>query len=457
MLGLSNRMGPSWLGDLASRFKLDVRPPLEGLADGAERLSEDCDVLLVDATSVAPPERRAFLERLLGELTRAARPVRAVVLVPDGDGEAARTAARYGAWDVVSQEDSAQLADRIAAAARLQSLDEGAGGLGRCEASGRHVHGSLGSTRMLGRSPAMRRAMRCIEQVAASDVPVLLTGASGTGKELAATLIHARSRRCGRPFVAINCAAIPENLLESELFGCERGAFTGATRSRRGRLEAAEGGTLFLDEVGELALRLQVKLLRFLQDHVVEPVGSSRRIALDVRVIAATNRNLEPTVEAGEFREDLYYRLAVLTLALPRLVERGEDVLLLARHFLERFGIELGRPALGFSEDAIEALRGADWPGNVRELINRVRRALVVADGREITAVDLGFASREPGPVISLREARRKGEAHCIERALRRHGGRKRETARALGISRTRLYELMRGYDILDGASSEPS
>jgi two-component system NtrC family response regulator len=257
--------------------------------------------------------------------------------------------------------------------------------------------------------------------------------------------------------VAINCAAIPENLLESELFGCERGAYTGAVRTRRGRLEAADGGTLLLDEVGELASHLQVKLLRFLQDHVVEPVGSSKRIALDVRVVAATNRNLEAAVEAGEFREDLYYRIAVLTLALPRLVERGEDVLLLARHFLERFGVELGRPALGFSADAIAALRSADWPGNVRELINRVRRALVAADGPEIGAADLGFAQHEPDPVISLREARRQGETDCIARALRRHGGRKRETARALGISRTRLYELMRGYDILDGVSSDPS
>jgi DNA-binding NtrC family response regulator len=372
-----------------------------------------------------------------------------VVLTAEKQREVARAALASGAWDVVTSKTEPEgLAARLAASARLSRLQRQMPS-DAWEASPFEDEESGGCT-LLGHEPVLLGVRRDIELVANSDVPVLITGESGTGKELAARAIHEQSRRAEGPFIPINCGAIPETLLESELFGCERGAFTGATRARRGLFEAADGGTLFLDEVGELAPSLQAKLLRFLQDHKVERVGSLRLIPVDVRVVAATNRNLVSGLANGQFREDLYYRLAVFTLKMPRLAERGDDIVLLAKHFLRHYGPDRGRAAQGLSPDAAEALLSSPWPGNVRELINRVRRALIVTEGPLVTAADLGFDAHCGVPVPKLRAARRRAEALCIEDCLRRHGWRKRETAEALEISRTRLYELMRRDGIPD-------
>jgi DNA-binding NtrC family response regulator len=361
-----------------------------------------------------------------------------------------------GAWDVLlASEIADQLADRLRAASRVSRLRRDAS---RASASdpgapasdpGSPVTHEEVPLEMVGTSDAIRAVFGLIRRVAPFDVPVLLTGESGTGKELAALAIHERSPRAERPFVPINCGAIPEALLESELFGHEKGAFTGATHARKGRFEAAEGGTIFLDEIGELVPPLQVKVLRFLQDHVVERVGGRTGVPLDVRVLAATNREIQAMVERGHFREDLYFRLAVLTIDMPPLRERGDDVMLMARYFLQRYAQEAKQPLRGYAREAVAALRQHAWPGNVRELFNRVRRAVVVAEGALIQPDDLGLEL--PGnmrALPSLREARRQAERQCLRGALERANGNKVEAARLLGISRTQLYDLMGRYRI---------
>jgi two-component system NtrC family response regulator len=281
--------------------------------------------------------------------------------------------------------------------------------------------------------------------VAGSDAQVLISGESGTGKELVARAIHRLSERGTNSFVAINCGAIPENLLESELFGHEKGAFTGAHTRRAGRIEAAHRGTLFLDEVGELPVALQVKLLRFLQEHRLERVGGRQEIAVDVRVIAATNADLDREMKAETFREDLYYRLAVVRLSLPPLRERGDDVSVLAKLFLERFAAENKKNITGFTSEALEAVQAHDWPGNVRELENRVKRAIIMAEGRKLTSADLELSSSpaERHRSVTLKEAREELERDLIRRTLRKHNGNMTRTAAELQVSRPTLYELM--------------
>jgi two-component system NtrC family response regulator len=297
---------------------------------------------------------------------------------------------------------------------------------------------------MTGVSPCMQEVFTAIRKVASADVPVLVLGESGTGKELAGQALHRCSQRAAGPFVAINCGAIPENLLESELFGHEKGAFTGAHAQRKGRIEGASGGTLFLDEIGELPLGLQVKLLRFLQEQTIERVGGRTSILVDCRVVAATNTDLKKAMGEGRFREDLYYRLAVVVLHLPSLRERGEDVLLIARQILQRQAAAAGKPKLDFSPDAVPALRLHPWPGNVRELENRIKRAVIMADGQAVTAADLELVSGgQPVALRSLKEAREATERQLIELALRRHNGKISAAATELGISRPTLYELM--------------
>jgi two-component system NtrC family response regulator len=298
---------------------------------------------------------------------------------------------------------------------------------------------------IVGFCPAMQDVFRAVRRVAGSDAQVLIGGESGTGKELVARAIHRLSERGNGPFVAINCGAIPENLLESELFGHEKGAFTGAHARRAGRIESAHRGTLFLDEVGELPLALQVKLLRFLQEHRLERVGGRQEIPVDVRVIAATNADLDRALKEEKFREDLFYRLAVVRLALPPLRNRGEDVTVLAKIFLERFATENKKTITGFTADALDSLRAHDWPGNVRELENRVKRAIIMAEGRKLTAEDLeldsGHAERYRS--VTLREAREDLERELIRKTLRKHQGNMTRTAAELQVSRPTLYELM--------------
>jgi two-component system NtrC family response regulator len=296
---------------------------------------------------------------------------------------------------------------------------------------------------MIGGSPAMLDVFAAIRKVAASDATVLVLGESGTGKELVARAIHRLSTRQRGAFVAINCGAIPDNLLESELFGHEKGAFTGAHVQRKGRIEMAHGGTLFLDEIGDLSLPMQVKLLRFLQERRIERVGGRQEIPVDVRVLSATNANLKEAMRAGRFREDLFYRIGVVTVSLPPLRERGEDVTVLASAFLERSAAEAQRRVPGFTREALAAVQAYSWPGNVRELENRVKRAVVMAEGARITAADLELDAAAPLEGRGLRDVRAQLERETIQRTLSRHGGNVSRTAAELGLSRPTLYTLM--------------
>ena len=297
---------------------------------------------------------------------------------------------------------------------------------------------------MLGASPQMQAVFAFVRKAATTSAPVLVLGENGTGKEMVARALHRRSRQRGGPFVAINCNAIPENLLESELFGHEKGSFTGAHASRRGLIETAAGGTIFLDEIGELPAALQVKLLRFLQEKTFQRVGGRQEIESDARVIAATNVNLKEAVQSGRFREDLYFRLAVLVVTVPPLRERGGDIDLIAREFLRCYGSQHGRPGLAFTPDAVRALNSHAWPGNIRELQNRVQRATIMAEGKRVSAADLELAvAADDQRPQTLKEARECLERQLVEDALRRHGGKITSAAAELGVSRPTLYELI--------------
>ncbi len=297
---------------------------------------------------------------------------------------------------------------------------------------------------MLGSCKKMQEVFSAIRKVATTDVAVLITGESGTGKELVAKAIHLSSNRRENPFVVINSSAIPETLLETELFGHEKGAFTGAHIQRKGRIEMANGGTLFLDEIGDLSLTLQVKLLRFLQEQKIERVGGREEITVDTRILAATNVDLKKAIKEGRFREDLYYRLGVVTISLPPLRDRGEDIMLLANYLLRKFGIETNKRIKGFTPQALQAIEAYNWPGNIREMENRIKRAVIMAEEPRITPADLELASpftKYEGR--GLREAREALERDFITRALVKNRGNITKAAEELGISRPTLYELM--------------
>ena len=303
---------------------------------------------------------------------------------------------------------------------------------------------------MLGNSPQMQAVFATIRKVAPFDVPVLIAGESGTGKEMVAQAIHRRSSRNAGPFVVINCGAIPETLLESELFGHEKGAFTGAHIRRQGRIEKAQNGTLFLDEISELSLALQVKILRFLQERTIERVGGREEIYVDTRVLSATNKDLKDIVKEGRFREDLYYRLAVVSISMPPLREREGDIIFLAKNFLEKYANQYKKNALSLSSDAIMALENHGWGGNVRELENRIKRAVVMSEFRKITPKDLELKS----PVESskngmkLKEAKDAVEKELIKGALEKFNGNISKVSKELGISRPTLYEMIEKWGI---------
>ncbi|RDH81020.1 MAG: PEP-CTERM-box response regulator transcription factor [endosymbiont of Galathealinum brachiosum] len=299
---------------------------------------------------------------------------------------------------------------------------------------------------MIANSPQMQTVCQRVEKVAPSDATVLLLGDSGTGKEVCARALHGKNPSISGRFVAINCAAIPENLLESELFGYEKGAFTGATKTTPGKIEYAEGGTLFLDEMGELPMSLQAKLLRFLQERVVERIGGREEIAVNVRVICATHQDLEDKIEKKEFREDLYYRINEIPINIPPLKDRDGDVLLLARSFFDQINLEQGKKLKGFTKDALTALDAHKWPGNVRELKNRIKRAVIMADGKHITAVDLELTPAEDSNEVNsfdLREVRVAVERQVITKALNHTNGKVSPAAELLGVSRPTLYDLI--------------
>jgi two-component system NtrC family response regulator len=304
--------------------------------------------------------------------------------------------------------------------------------------------------RLITAAPEMIRVARTIERVANTNVSVMLLGASGTGKELLARGLHEASGRAQGSFVAINCAAIPENLLESELFGHEKGAFTGAVKTTEGKIEMASGGTLFLDEVGDIPLQLQVKLLRFLQERTIERIGGRKSIEVDTRIVCATHQNLEAMIADGRFREDLFYRLAEIVVRIPGLAERPGDATLLAKSFLGRFAQEMNPSVKGFAPDALAAIDGWNWPGNVRELENRVKRAVIMADAKLVTAADLDLIgpSEEVQNPLNLKSARETADRKVIRHALARSEGNISNTARLLGISRPTLYDLLKQYDL---------
>jgi len=298
-------------------------------------------------------------------------------------------------------------------------------------------------------SPKMLDVCRMIEKVAPTTATTLLLGESGTGKELLAKALHSLSDRVDKPFVAINCAAIPENLLESELFGHEKGAFTGAVKQTLGKVEVADGGTLFLDELGDMPLGLQAKLLRFLQERVIERVGGREEISVDVRVVCATNQNLETAIAEGRFREDLYYRVSEITIPIPPLRERKGGRLILARTLLEKFSAKQNRSFKGFTTEAQNAIQSYDWPGNVREMENKIKGAVIMAEGKYVTAEDLSLESVESRPPsLNLREVRKEAEGEAIRRALVHASGNISRAAKLLGITRPTLYDMLDKYGI---------
>ncbi|HMH50662.1 MAG TPA: sigma-54 dependent transcriptional regulator, partial [Candidatus Acidoferrum sp.] len=327
-------------------------------------------------------------------------------------------------------------------AAYLQTLEAESEKDGRAEASATRFEDIVGNT------PAMRDLFGIVARVAKTDATVLIQGESGTGKELLARAVHGRGTRASRPFVAINCGAIPETLLESELFGHEKGAFTGAHIQRKGKFELADGGSLFLDEIGEMNLTLQVKLLRFLQERQIERVGGREVLRVDARVIAATNKDLKAELQAGRFREDLYYRLAVVNLKLPPLRERGEDILLIANALLQRH-CEQHRKKLRFSTAAREAMSQYYWPGNIRELENAVERAVIMATGKQIEVAELGIEVVSDTPALApLREARSRAEREVLVDALVKTRGNISRAAKLLGISRPTFHGRLHQHEI---------
>jgi two-component system response regulator HydG len=410
----------------------------DGGAEALEKLAaESYDVVLTDLRMGAVDG----LEVLRGAL-EASPSTQVIVMTAFGSIESAVEAVRRGAYDYLAKPfQSDELRVRVQKALEKRRL------LGEVSLLAGDFRSRYGLENVVGRSPALREVLDRAIRVAATDATVLLTGESGTGKELVARAIHAGSRRSAHPFVPVNCAAITETLLESELFGHARGAFTGAVRARRGLFEEASGGTLFIDEIGETSPGFQAKLLRALQEGEVRRVGESTAIQVDVRVIAATNQDLQRAIAAKRFREDLFYRLNVVPLRIPPLRERREDIPLLARHFLERLN-RRGGDSRRWTVEALARMLEHDWPGNVRELENVVEQAAALSDGREIQASDVSFGhdarNASSGAGVTLADAVAAAERRAIEAALVRCGGDQARVARELGVSATTLWRKMK-------------
>ena len=366
------------------------------------------------------------------------------VIIASGHGarESARRAIALGAFDFyqkpVDIDELGFIVSRAFHVARIEAENHRL----RANAPASALEGLISA------APSMLKVAQMVERVAPADVSVLLLGASGTGKEVLARALHKGSHRADKPFIAINCGAIPETLLETELFGYEKGAFTGAIKTTEGKIELAHGGTLFLDEVGDIPLALQVKLLRFIQERVIERVGGRRQIEVDTRIICATHRNLKKMIADGSFRDDLYYRIAEVSITIPPLRDRDGDATLLANHFLRRFAGERAGAPTRFSPGALAAINLHNWPGNVRELENRVKRAVIMADGNAITAADLDLADAVQSKLQTLREARMESDRHAVMAALAAADGGISQAAKLLGISRPTLYDLIKELDL---------
>ncbi len=398
-----------------------------------------------------PPDAHGPTEglRALDEILRRAPQTKVIVVTGQDERGVALQAVHLGAYDFYQKPiDLGELKMIVRRAFQLASLEEENLRLRARRQGESETYG------LYGQCPQMQTVFGTIGKVAASDVPVLILGESGTGKELVAKAVHNESRRCQGPFIPLNCGAIPENLLESELFGHEKGAFTGAQNRVQGKVEFARDGTLFLDEIGELPLQLQVKLLRFLQEKKIQRLGGREEIPVDARIIAATNLDVADAMAQGRFREDLYYRIGVITITLPPLRERGSDIALLANLFLHRFAEGQRKKIKGFSGAALEALQQHDWPGNVRELENRIKRAALLAETPILEAQHLGLAEPEfphesfAFEGLTLRQARDRLEKSMVIETMEKQAGNIVKTAEALGLSRPAVYALMKKHGL---------
>ena len=408
--------------------------------------AETPDVVTLDLGLPPNPDGTSEGFATLAEMLKIKPDTKIIVASGHGARESALDAISGGAYDFYQKPvDIDELGLIVRRAFHVHALERENARLAETAPEDSRVLG-----RIISGAPEMMKVARTIERVAGAQVSVLLLGASGTGKELLAQGLHDASPRRGGAFVAINCAAIPETLLESELFGHEKGAFTGAIKTTPGKIEQAQGGTLFLDEVGDIPLALQVKLLRFLQERVIERIGGRQPIAVDTRIVCATHQNLEQMIEGGAFREDLYYRLAEIVVRIPALKDRPGDPALLARHFLTRFARDMNPQVKGLAPDALAALDGWGWPGNVRELENRMKRAVIMADGKLITAADLDLDDEraEGGDLVNLKAAREMADRRAIRRAIARTDGNISGAAKMLGISRPTLYDLLKQYQM---------
>ena len=408
--------------------------------------SDEPSVVTLDLGLPPDPDGTSEGFAVLDAITSLKPDTKVIVVSGHGARESALQAIERGAYDFCQKPvDIDELGLIVSRAFELA----------RIEAENRRLASKSGADQkvlgtMLTAAPEMVKVARTIERVAPTNVSVLLLGASGTGKELLARGLHDSSDRRDNAFVAINCAALPENLLESELFGHEKGAFTGAVKTTEGKIELAAGGTLFLDEVGDIPLPLQVKLLRFLQERVIERVGGRKAIPVDTRIVAATHRDLDKMIAEDAFREDLFYRLAEVVVKIPALAERPGDSVLLAKHFLAQFAREMNPKVKGFAPDALAAIDGWTWPGNVRELENKVKRAVIMADAKLVHAEDLDLVddSEESEGALNLKQAREAADRRMIRQAMARSQGNISMTAKLLGISRPTLYDLLKQYDL---------
>jgi len=400
-------------------------------------------VVTMDLGLPPDPDHTSEGFALLGEMLSAAPNTKVIMITGQNDRANAVKAIGLGAYDFYTKpfepELLALVIDRAFRVAELQKENELL----------QRVNMQLPLSGLLTRDPSMLRICKTVERLAPSDVTVLLLGESGTGKELLARGLHDLSNRKDKRFVALNCAAIPENLLESELFGYERGAFTGAAKQTKGKIEYADGGTLFLDEIGDLPGALQAKLLRFLQERIVERIGGREEIPVDVRIVCATHQNLKELIKVGRFREDLYYRLSEIVVDIPPLRDRKGDASLLGRAFVQRFAQAQNRKSLLLSDDALVAIDSYAWPGNVREIENCMKRAVIMADGQFISRDDLGLDLEGAEPrIFNLRQVRDDAERGAVMQVLAKVDGNIARAAEMLGISRPTLYDLMRRFGI---------
>lgn len=408
--------------------------------------AEEPEVVTLDLGLPPDPDGTTEGFATMDEILRLKPDTKVIVASGHGERDSALRAISAGAWDFYHKPiEIDELGLIVRRAFHVRRLEQ---------ENLRLAEQGDGKDRVLGRmitaAPEMLKVARMIERVANTNASVMLLGASGTGKELLARGLHDASDRADQSFVAINCAAIPENLLEAELFGHEKGAFTGAIKTTEGKIEQADGGTLFLDEVGDIPLPLQVKLLRFIQERVIERIGGRKPIAVDTRIVCATHQNLEAMIAENQFREDLFYRLAEIVIKIPALADRPGDASLLARHFQQRFADEINPAVKGFAPDAIAALEAWNWPGNVRELENRVKRAVIMAEGKLIGAADLDLEgdSGEEGNLLNLKAAREAADRLAIRRAISQTEGNISGAAKLLGISRPTLYDLLKQYQL---------